>query len=175
MSEPLPFCEEYSEYSCCDADYAREIKETVNELMVKECPRCYALVKEWKCGECHPAAGILRRFVVLNATGLFHPGQRASIRFCEDYCQAIFEICKDIPFDLDRGAFYINEPPDITKEEWCEGKTAPEGRCFRGIIPDNLEGDTHCKCPEHDCEDSLKKWVREERKRKKAEKMKKEL
>ncbi len=95
------------------------------------------MIAEWKCSECHPNSGE------------FYVGERASIRFCEDYCVAVFEKCKDIPLDVQGEVFYLNDPPELTAKEWCKGRTAPNGKCFAGHIPDTE--DTKCKCRNQDC------------------------
>jgi hypothetical protein len=159
----LPFCSEYKEWSCCDDKEALAIQKTVNELMRKECPSCYRMVAEWKCAQCHPRAGT------------FYHGQFASIKFCSDYCKKIFEVCKDIPFDLSRKPFYLNEPNDITADEWCRDQIAPEGQCFRGWMPSDqlTEADLQCKCPEHKCHIALQKQLPTQKKPKRKRKTKK--
>ncbi len=57
----LYFCSEYRDKSCCDKKDATGIEKAVNELMKPECPDCYHFLKQWKCAECHPQAGINRR------------------------------------------------------------------------------------------------------------------
>lgn len=67
---------------------------------------------------------------------------------------AVFEKCKDIPLDVEREAFYLNEGWN-NGEEWCKDKIAPEGRCFRGTIPDQT--DNNCKCKNHKCHNNINK------------------
>jgi len=143
--EGLPFCSEYGEFACCSTVDALAIKQTVNNLMRPECKSCYALLSAWKCAECHPSSG-----------DFFHPSDPScehstSIRFCADYCEAVFEYCKDIPFGLDdetEDPFYLNED-GLTADDFCERKIAEEGQCFRGFIPSKK--DENCICEKHNC------------------------
>jgi len=113
-SEGLPFCTMYHDKSCCSEEDTLKIQESVNSLMKKECSNCYEMVAEWKCAECHPHAS------------RFYKGSEdcptcTSLRLCKDYCYAIYEKCKDIPFGVGgnwRNAFYINSAGK-TKEEFC--------------------------------------------------------
>eukprot|EP00026_Physarum_polycephalum_P018312 Phypoly_transcript_19852.p1 GENE.Phypoly_transcript_19852~~Phypoly_transcript_19852.p1 ORF type:complete len:212 (+),score=38.75 Phypoly_transcript_19852:2-637(+) len=136
----LPFCKQHQNLSCCDPTETKAIKRTVHELMDPKCPTCYQMVSEWKCSECHPNAGS------------FYQNERSSIKLCEDYCEHFFEICKDIPFDMQRddglSAFYLNGKAK-TAEKWCRGNTASEGKCFRGAMPTTV--DENCKCVDHLC------------------------
>ena len=108
--------------------------------MRKDCQSCYNLVREWKCAECAPNSNS------------FHVGQHSQIRFCEDYCHAVFYFCSDIPFDMGHNenerVFYLNDG-FTSAEEWCRGKTAKEPNCFKGNIP--KEKDSNCICPDHKC------------------------
>lgn len=110
--------------------------------MRKECKTCHSLLREWKCAECSPNASI------------FHVGQHSSIKFCEDYCHAVFFHCKDIPFDIKNKdkdkIFYLNDRAK-TAGEWCKGRTQKAPNCFRGNIPRNEDKDSNCKCPDHTC------------------------
>jgi len=127
--------------------------------MREECTVCYEMVQEWKCAECLPNAE------------LFYGGSEScsshtSLRLCEEYCYAIFDACKDIPFDIDhpKGPFYLNEPADITAEKWCGKQISHHPACFEGKL--NSKRDEHCKCPDHQCHFSIlenkKKATRDE-------------
>jgi hypothetical protein len=63
--------------------------------------------------------------------------------------------------DLERGYFYLNEPDDMTAEEWCAGRIGPKGSCFEGSRPtehQNAENEERCVCEDHDChEEALEK------------------
>eukprot|EP01116_Phalansterium_solitarium_P006379 TRINITY_DN18672_c0_g1_i1.p1 TRINITY_DN18672_c0_g1~~TRINITY_DN18672_c0_g1_i1.p1 ORF type:complete len:199 (-),score=33.90 TRINITY_DN18672_c0_g1_i1:70-642(-) len=140
----LPFCSHYADTACCDAKDTLAIRKTVNQLMRPECPNCYAMVREWKCAECSPKAEMF-----YGSDGSCARNTR--LRLCADYCHTIFDVCKDIPFDKGHpnGAFYLNDPPDLTAEEWCEQYVAADPNCFRGAMPS--ERDETCKCPSHAC------------------------
>jgi len=139
--EGLPFCSEYKALACCDAKDVLAIRGTVLEMMRPECSNCYKMVAEWKCAECHPNAGI------------FYEGDCSTqLKVCRDYCHAIFETCKDIPFYLDStdGAFYLNDPPTLSADDFCEKFVGKPGKCFSGsFVP--TEEDTNCKCEDHKC------------------------
>jgi len=142
--EGLPFCSEYQYTSCCSAQDTLAIKSSVDSLMRSSCKSCYSMVAEWKCAECHPKSAAFYE-------GSADCDHDTSLKLCEDYCQAIFETCKDLPFAIDDklGAFYLNDPDGITAEEWCEKLVAPEPYCFRGRIPTGK--DLNCKCADHQC------------------------
>lgn len=95
MRKPLPFCSQYTDKACCDVDDSLSIKQTVQSLIGENCPSCYQMISDWKCAECHPNAG------------LFYVGEQSSIRFCEEYCFAVFEICKDIPLGIGFFLFFF--------------------------------------------------------------------
>jgi len=139
----LPYCKQYQSSSCCDPTEARAIQRTVAEMMRPECPKCFQMLQDWKCSECHPNAG------------KFYVNERSSIRLCLDYCKAFYDACMDIPFDEGRGVedvFYLNpKKSKLTAGEWCSGNNiGPEDNCFRGIVPD-LPNDDNCKCADHKC------------------------
>eukprot|EP01119_Soliformovum_irregulare_P005477 TRINITY_DN17232_c0_g1_i1.p1 TRINITY_DN17232_c0_g1~~TRINITY_DN17232_c0_g1_i1.p1 ORF type:complete len:205 (-),score=24.29 TRINITY_DN17232_c0_g1_i1:46-660(-) len=141
--EGLPFCSEYTETSCCSPAHTLLIKDTVDSLIQAECKSCYQMVSEWKCAECHPQSG-----------DFFHNShptcdKATSIRFCDDYCVAVYDYCKDIPLGGSGTPFYINSI-NGTVDDFCDGKIASEGECFRGTIPKTK--DENCLCPSHDCQ-----------------------
>merc|ERR1711974_72251 len=128
---------------CCKAKDAKAIQHTVNQVIREECPNCYQMIREYKCSECSPDSS------------LFYVNKASSIRFCEDYCHALFDVCKDIPLDAytknpdgSHAVFYLNTP-GMTSDIWCAGRTAEEGYCFRGTIPEAR--DENCKCEDQSC------------------------
>lgn len=43
----------------------------------------------------------------------------------------------------------------MVAEEWCQGRIAEEGQCFRGYMPTESERTEvdECQCEDHDCHD----------------------
>lgn len=122
------------------------IKKTVDELVSPDCPICHSIFASLKCSQCHPNAG------------MFWLDEFSSIRLCEDFCLALFDVCKDIPFDAKRynpdgtsAHFYLNANQP-TPEQFCAGRTAPRPNCYEAPIP--TDRDANCKCPTHDCVDA---------------------
>jgi len=152
--EGLPFCSEYKYTSCCDAEDTLKIKSTVESLMKPECPACFQMVSEWKCAECHPKSG---EFYIASADC----SHDTTLQLCTDYCEAMFEVCKDIPFSPDDKPFYINDVKGMTAEDFCEKFSGPETNCFRGTIP--KERDDSCKCEDHKCHIKNKKAKKEKK------------
>ncbi|PRP88940.1 hypothetical protein PROFUN_00408 [Planoprotostelium fungivorum] len=151
----LPFCTKYKKDSCCTSDDTLKIQKTVDNLMRKECSSCYAMVSEWKCAECDPMAGKIKRDCPFDSffEGRFYAGSGTcqtctSLQLCEEYCFAIYDICSDIPFSVGDSdeVFYIN---DQSADDFCEPIISPEPYCFKGIIPS--KPDNHCKCSDHRC------------------------
>jgi hypothetical protein len=124
----LPFCSAYRDLACCAAEDTLQIQNTVLSMMKKECRSCFSMVSEWKCAECDPDAGecifpksnnkqtnnerpIRRRspfshiFLLPFSKGRFYYNAESCehdtrLRLCADYCKAVFETCKDIPFSV---------------------------------------------------------------------------
>jgi hypothetical protein len=68
----------------------------------------------------------------------------------------------------EHGHFYLNNPPDLTADEWCEGKIAPEGKCFQGTMSNSV--DERCKCEDQMCHlPLLEKLEKDKSKKKKKE------
>ncbi len=55
----------------------------------------------------------------------------------------------------DENPFYLNDPKDLTPEEFCEKLIAPDPNCFRGVIPTTPAND-NCKCVDHKCHKNVK-------------------
>jgi len=52
LSEPnkidLPFCTEYSNFTCCTPEQALKIKGEMEHIVSSECESCYQILKHWK-------------------------------------------------------------------------------------------------------------------------------
>jgi len=110
--------------------------------MNPKCSNCYSMVSEWKCAECDPYAG---RFYASTE----NCDRDTRLKLCRNYCLEIFNVCKDIPFSLDKNPFYLNDPVEMTAEEFCENHIAAEPNCFSGSVPNKI--DSQCICLDHMC------------------------
>ena len=125
----LEFCQDYSNFGCCDQDQDRQIRDLYNSL-VSNVPtaNCQVKLKELLCQECSPYAAHLYE---TESTGVKSPLPG----LCQGYCNTLHQECASIIPLVTNNAEIVAAAASSTAD-FCSLVTLDNAYCYPRIRDD---------------------------------------